>query len=443
MTLPSSSTSSVSSSTETSSSSSSRPSSPSSSSSSPALLVHLTNRCNATKISSNSTISQNRGSGHEYDQHVLRSSLLEESLGGLAAGIVGTIIGFPLDLVKTRMQTASSTTTAGSGRTRMQTASSTTTAGSGSIKNAGIVQTARHVVRQEGFWALYKGLVPPLISLSILNTTTFTLYSYFQQSTLLQAERSAWDIGNAAAGAACGVLASPISTVENLVKTQLQLDNVKKQSAAVAAASAGSHHHHHHHYVGYHSTWDCVQQLVTANHRPPGQLDGGRRKKNVLLLYRGHGVNTCREMVFLSTYFYLYEGLRHVLVQQPDRNDHSKPAQAHYWYAIPLAGGLAGASAWVVSFPLDCVRAGVQGQDFTYSSRSSSSSSAAAAAAATASHNNNQILSARQVLFQLLATKGIRGLYAGVTPSLMRAFLVSGSRFSAYEGALWLVRGGR
>ena len=31
--------------------------------------------------------------------------LRAEALGGLSAGILGTVIGYPLDLVKTRMQT--------------------------------------------------------------------------------------------------------------------------------------------------------------------------------------------------------------------------------------------------------------------------------------------------------------------------------------------------
>ena len=42
-------------------------------------------------------------------------------------------------------------------------------------------------------------------------------------------------------------------------------------------------------------------------------------------------------------------------------------------------------------------------------------------------------LGAIEVLRDLLETKGWRGLYAGVSPSIMRAFLVSASRFSAYE----------
>ena len=34
--------------------------------------------------------------------------LRDETIGGFCAGVTGTIIGYPLDLVKTRMQTATS-----------------------------------------------------------------------------------------------------------------------------------------------------------------------------------------------------------------------------------------------------------------------------------------------------------------------------------------------
>jgi solute carrier family 25 carnitine/acylcarnitine transporter 20/29 len=36
----------------------------------------------------------------------------------------------------------------------------------------------------------------------------------------------------------------------------------------------------------------------------------------------------------------------------------------------------------------------------------------------------------------LLAARGICGFYAGVAPSLIKAFIVSGTRFTAYEAAL-------
>lgn len=90
-----------------------------------------------------------------------------------------------------------------------------------------------------------------------------------------------------------------------------------------------------------------------------------------------------------------------------------------------MAGGFAGASAWAITFPLDCVRAGMQGQPILSSSSSPS----------TAQFQKQGSL---EIFKDLLLRKGFTGLYAGVTPSIARAFLVSGSRFSAYEGALWL-----
>jgi solute carrier family 25 carnitine/acylcarnitine transporter 20/29 len=126
----------------------------------------------------------------------------EEALGGLSAGIVGTVIGFPLDTVKTRMQTGVPITTT----------SSTLLKGN---NNNNLWQVARSVVQQEGFLSLYKGIGPPLISLSILGTLTFTQYSYFQE---LYQSNPGWDAKNYLAGISCSPLAGLISTVENLVK---------------------------------------------------------------------------------------------------------------------------------------------------------------------------------------------------------------------------------
>jgi len=44
------------------------------------------------------------------------------------------------------------------------------------------------------------------------------------------------------------------------------------------------------------------------------------------------------------------------------------------------------------------------------------------------------------VVRSLLASKGLAGLYSGVLPSITRAFIVSASRFSVYEGVLSFMR---
>jgi hypothetical protein len=121
--------------------------------------------------------------------------LAEEALGGLSAGVLGTVIGFPLDLVKTRMQTAKTT-------------------GNNGVPMS-ILSVGQSIVRTEGVLALYKGLLPPLISLSILNTITFAQYSLFRD---VYSASAGWDARNALAGISCSPIGSMVSTIENLVK---------------------------------------------------------------------------------------------------------------------------------------------------------------------------------------------------------------------------------
>ena len=71
-------------------------------------------------------------------------------------------------------------------------------------------------------------------------------------------------------------------------------------------------------------------------------------------LFTGMVVTTTRDAAFLAAYFYVYEGMKATLT-----GNATIPAQL----AVPLAGGTSGAMAWLTSFPIDCVRAGVQGQN--------------------------------------------------------------------------------
>jgi len=127
------------------------------------------------------------------------------------------------------------------------------------------------------------------------------------------------------------------------------------------------------------------------------------------VLYYGYFVNTVREIVFLSTYFTVYENVKSVLIRLT-----TVPS-----VAIPVAGGLSGAAGWLVSFPLEAIKVKIQGMKYATPS--------------------DRPPSAVAVAREVLASKGLRGLYTGVTPSIARAFLVSASRFSAYELTLSLL----
>ena len=175
------------------------------------------------------------------------------------------------------------------------------------------------------------------------------------------------------------------------------------------------------------------------------------KKYGIKRLYKGHIVNTAREILFLGTYFTVYE--------------HCKTAFELYlpkFLAVPYAGGFSGSIGWLVSLPLDCVKANIQSSNLAKKSDS--------------------ILT---VLREIIKVKGVRGLYLGVVPSgrvlyveslrlnyssntntvklkyhsinsshvsflvcpalvfkVSRAFLVSSSRFSAYEITMWMLSNG-
>mmetsp|Transcript_1051 Transcript_1051/g.2185 ORF Transcript_1051/g.2185 Transcript_1051/m.2185 type:complete len:379 (+) Transcript_1051:132-1268(+) len=333
----------------------------------------------------------------------------EEVLGGFAAGVVGTLLGFPLDLVKTRMQTRSA-----------------------SSNKHSPLSLLRHILRTEGLSSIYKGVGPPLVSLSIVNTLSFTSYSYFRQNHFRGTD--GWDYRNALSGMMGAPLFGIVTTPENFLKTQMQLDNVQsKREELMESKSQQSI-----------SQTNQTLQKEYPTKQPSGRFTNSFHCAKTLasthgatVLYTGHAINTIREAAFVGTYFFCYEGykseFRKLLLQFGNglgRNvNNAKPksnlesSSSITSLAIPMAGGCAGATAWAFTFPLDCVRAGVQGQLIP-------------------PHANEiiQKQGAYHVLKNLWLTKGFWGLYAGVGPSVARAFLVSGSRFSAYEGALWLCR---
>ena len=186
------------------------------------------------------------------------ASALAESFGGFSAGVIGTVIGFPLDLVKTRLQT--------------NAASSSAT----------LTSTFSHIVKTEGVGGLYKGVATPLLSLTILNTLNFTSYNYFKKRLGGDGQSALGLSACFVSGALAGPLASIISTPEHMLKTQMQIDNARLGGPIYTRGSL-----------------DAARHLV--------------RKHGFLSLYRGHNSNTVRECAFLGVYFASYEAMRTAL----------------------------------------------------------------------------------------------------------------------------------
>jgi solute carrier family 25 carnitine/acylcarnitine transporter 20/29 len=267
--------------------------------------------------------------------------MFEEAVAGAAAGVVGTALGYPLDTIKTRMQTSHST----------------------------ILNAIRTTYREESLIGFYRGIASPLLSLTILNTMNFSMYSMNcrllglptsskKQSDKIEYTPRKFEWSYGVAGAMVGPLASMVSTPFELVKTKMQLGKSKLPNPTSLAETT------------------ATSSSERSSAIPKTSIEMARSifsKHGILGLYQGHVVNTLREMVFISTYFITYENTKNFFT--------------HYLFpsnpsiAIPVSGGISGAIGWFVSFPLDNIKSNIQTREFL---RSSSSHSAASITAAQA-----------------------------------------------------------
>ncbi|CAB9512442.1 Congested-like trachea protein [Seminavis robusta] len=302
----------------------------------------------------------------QQQQHHGTTEVLENFVAGFSSGVTGTVIGYPLDLLKTRMQVASKDYKPGTSPTMWRMSVS--------------------ILKNEGIRGLFKGLMAPLVSISFLSSTTFGSYTWLRRKVGAQ---KGWDVRNAVAAGVTAPVMSWVTTMEGVVRTQMQMDNVGKKQ--------------------YHGSWHCLTTISKVH--------------GVHTLFTGLAVTTLRDAAYLCAYFYVYEGLKATLTGNGFQNNYFTVRPE---LAVPLAGGTAGAMAWLCSFPVDCVRAGVQGQNLEINA-----------------NTNPHRKKGRQVFQELMASRGIRALYRGVAPTIMRAFIVSSSRFSAYEVTIWALRRNR
>lgn len=112
----------------------------------------------------------------------------------LSSGVTGTTIGYPLDLLKTRLQVS---------KDRART------------PNNNIIQMSKTILKSEGIQGFFKGLMSPLVSISFLSAVTFASYSWLRPKLGAQ---QGWDLRNATAATLTAPVMVPITTLEALVR---------------------------------------------------------------------------------------------------------------------------------------------------------------------------------------------------------------------------------
>ena len=166
-----------------------------------------------------------------------------------------------------------------------------------------------------------------------------------------------------------------------LQQTQMQIDNVRERK--------------------FRNSFHCLNHI--------------RKHYGLPTVFTGWRITTLKECIFYSSYFFVYEGIKVTLLAPEEEGGHNLDPRL----AVPLSGASAGCVSWLLAFPVDSVRAGVQSQSLS----------------------RRATPTGYQMYRNLVQSRGgVAGLFMGVSPTLMRGFLVHSTRFSVFESAIWLFR---
>ncbi|ORY26607.1 mitochondrial carrier domain-containing protein [Naematelia encephala] len=297
---------------------------------------------------------------------------------GVIAGAAGLIVGQPFDVVKVRYQTP-----------QFQGRYTSTFAAIGSI------------VKEEGTRGLFKGVMSPMAGIAFINGVVFTSYSFFMKLQHPSAYTSEPHLGQIClAGAGSGVLSAFITCPTELIK-------IRQQSAPPHLNL---------------STVSVCRSVIAA--------DGLRG------LYRGFSATALRDLAY-GPYFCTYEAMCRLFkyLKPPPPPPPTPQALRHHheslmeeadrevseltWGELMAAGGVAGVTAWIATFPLDVFKTRMQSIPWPSTETQSPSRPSLWYTARHAIHN-----------------EGWRVMFAGLGPTLIRAVPVNMVVFVTFEACV-------
>ncbi|KAJ3895659.1 hypothetical protein GG344DRAFT_38361 [Lentinula edodes] len=232
----------------------------------------------------------------------------------LSASCISTFAGYPLDSLKSRLQTTKTPIS--------------------------VPRLALTVYRDEGISGFYRGLAIPLLTISFVRAASFTIYNstkdYFKKREWLVRD-SIVDVSiiGGISGAMSGALISVGSTPFELVKVRRQLEYTIASSKGIHLSRAPG-------------TFEAVRDIF--------------RTSGIAGLYTGFRLHFTRDTTGTMLYFLEYDGMRYLLGRQ--RSGEQGPIPAGIPIPVSLApfvcGSFAGVTSWALIYPLDVVKTKVQ-----------------------------------------------------------------------------------
>jgi solute carrier family 25 carnitine/acylcarnitine transporter 20/29 len=244
---------------------------------------------------------------------------------------------------------------------------------------------------EEGARGFFRGMIPPLVTVSIIKSVSFSIYESTKKSLIvnrgykydtLPEVLKVSSMSGGVSGAFIALLSCPLE----LVKIQRQLEQVmlKNQIEAGQQLSANE--------LAQSSSWKAVKQIV--------------QRKGIFGLWSGVGCHSARDALGTGIYFGGYESMKRIL---------SKEGSAAGPLTHFMSGGFCGIMSWLIVFPVDAIKTNMQ-KDIMMP--------------------KPKYKSVMDCAISLFKKNGFKGLYRGLNVTLIRAFPIHSLNFLVYEQVL-------
>ncbi|KAG6388394.1 hypothetical protein SASPL_149819 [Salvia splendens] len=234
-------------------------------------------------------------------------------------------------------------------------------------------QIFRRLVAAEGPFSLYRGMAAPLASVTFQNAIAFQTYAILSRA--VDGHCSTSNDPPSYRGVALGGFGT--GTIQSLVLSPVELVKIRLQ-------------------------------LLRSPTGPRDVARGILRAEGFRGLYRGLTITVLRDAPAHGVYFSTYEYTREWL------HPGCRKGGCESFGTMLLAGGLAGVASWICCYPLDVVKTRLQAQ----------------------SRSTERYGGIVDCFRQSVREEGYHVLWRGLGTAVLRAFIVNGAIFTAYETAL-------
>lgn len=247
----------------------------------------------------------------------------------------------------------------------------------------GFIHCIGSTYRKVGVRGLYQGTTPALMANIAENSVLFMSYGFCQQVIRviagLHSDAVLSDMQKACAGSVASIFSSLVLCPTELVKCRLQAMYEMEATGKIARSQ--------------NTVWSVVKTIM-KNDGPLG-------------FFQGLTTTIAREVPGYFCFFGAYELCRTAFAK------HMKCEKDEIGVLpIIFSGGLGGGCLWLVVYPMDCVKSRIQVMSMT-----------------------GKQGGFFKTLMTIARSEGIRALYSGLTPTMVRTFPANGALFLGYEAS--------